>query len=187
MTTTSPSPLSTQAETQHPIAEIKILRATKEDISTLGAILTSTHSSELVMSFFFPGWPDTAAMVPYHTGRIAATFASGSRDEVFKAIRTLPGGNGEEEIVGLVRMTPQNGEKNFDRGLVVKDGGEGGGESEEGVQEEVKMKLANVVGAPEGVNMRFVGEMMNGLGKLDEVMLGREHYRTQPFLFFVLP
>lgn len=150
--------------------KFKILPATKDDIPALGTVLTASHGPELIMSLFFPTWPNLENMVPYYTSRIAAAFEGG--EHVFKAV------DGEGRIVGCVRMGVQSGEKLLDRKLVMKVEGVGENEGE--------MKLAGIVGAPPDVNMASVGEVMKGLSRLDEVMVGRKYFRKFPFPFLLV-
>lgn len=151
--------------------QVRILPATKDDVPALGAVLTASHGPELIMSLFFPSWPELENMVPYYTGRIASAFDQG--EYVFKAV------NERGKIVGCVRMGVQGGEELLDRKLVTRVGGEGEGENEG------EAKLAGIMGAPPNVNMTFVGEAMAGLAGLDEVMVGRKHFcKSSPFFHF---
>jgi hypothetical protein len=187
MTAAPESPIAAANPDQVTTPQIRILPATKDDIETLGAILSISHGTELQMAFFFPGWPDTAAMVPYYTGRVAGALEKADEESVFKAVLV---GNGDgivrdgheekgkmedgEVIVGVVRMTLQSGEEVLDRNVLVRESHDSKVAEDGEAKEEVK--LADIPGLPKGVNVAFVGEVMKGIASLDKVMVGRKHY-----------
>lgn len=130
------------------ISSYSILPAEEADIHSLAQTLTSSHISQAILAFFFPDWPRLDTLLPYMTARLAGKFSE-PNSTFYKAVDDASG-----EILGLVCMTLETGEVVLDRKMMDMEGYE----------------------LPAGFNWGFAGELVEGLKRLDEFMVGKRHY-----------
>jgi hypothetical protein len=128
-----------------------IAYATEDDISALGQVLTESHGTEAVMAFFFKDWPAQTTMLPFMTSRIGLKFA----DPKTKVIKITD--NKTNKILGFTALTLETGEAAAERDIT---------------------NLSKATAPPPTIDWAFGEEVMVGLTKLDQLMVGVKHYGT---------